>query len=94
MMPNTEFTKSMISLTGSLAETTSVSIIISFLVNLFMSGPMDFLWGLVNTLQIVSHFPLIDVMMPANAYQLFIIIVKISDFSFIPVEETIFQIEQ
>ena len=68
MMPQTAFTQMMISLNDNMTETTKVSMILSFIINLFLSGPIDFLWGLINTLQIVMHFPLIHVMMPANAY--------------------------
>ena len=63
----------MVIISESLGETTKVSMIVSFIINLVLSGPMDFLWGFLNSLQILTYLPLIDVMMPANAYQMFLV---------------------
>ena len=66
-------------ISDSASDTTKISLVFSVISNLVMSGPMDFIWGLVNSLQIVTHYPLVNVMMPSNAYNLFKVIVEISD---------------
>lgn len=71
MMPKTQLTEIFESLTESVQDTTQVSFVLSLAINLVMSGPLDALWSLINSLQIVVHFALINVMMPTNAYNLF-----------------------
>ena len=48
-----------------------------------MQGSISFLWGIINSLQILSYFPLINLAMPANAHLFFQIIVKIANFEII-----------
>ena len=55
---------------------------------------MTFLWGMLNCLQIVSHFDLVNIMMPANAHQLFKILVSIATFEILPTETVIDEIEK
>ena len=80
MMPNTAFTKSFEGITGNVGDATNVSLFGNFLMNLLLSGAMNLLWGFLHALQIVSHFPLVSVMMPANAQLVFAIIIKIATF--------------
>ena len=75
MTADTSFAQSFEAASEHAVDFTNVSLVSSFLVNLVLSGPMSLLWGLVNSLQIVTHFPLISVMMPSNAYKLLIVIV-------------------
>ena len=80
MMANTEFTKAFAGLSGSFGDLTNASLFGNFLMNLLLSGAMNLLWGFLHALQIVSHFPLVSVMMPANAQLVFAIIIKIATF--------------
>ena len=41
---------------------------------------------MVNCLQIIAHYPLINVLMPANCQLLFTVVVKIATFDLIPVD--------
>ena len=50
MLPNTAFAEFFTGLKDSSTDVTKVSILASFAVNMFMSGPMDLLWGLINSL--------------------------------------------
>lgn len=68
---------------------TNGALIGNFLFNLLLSGAMNLLWGLLHAMQIVAHFPLINVMMPSNASKFFKIMVKIATFDLIPVEDYI-----
>ena len=65
---------------------TSTAIISNFLINLLISGSLNLLWGMINCLQIISHFPLVNVLVPANCQLLFGIMVKIATFDVIPVD--------
>ena len=50
MMPDTEFTEFFTGMTETVTETTKVSLVLSLSANLIMSGPVDLLWGLINSL--------------------------------------------
>ena len=51
-----------------------------------ISASLNYLWGLVNCLQIVAHLPMINVLMPANVQLLFQLVVKIATFDMLPVD--------
>ena len=52
-----------------------------------MESALNYLWGLVHVMQIIAHFPLINVLMPANCHMLFSVFVKIVTFDLIPIDE-------
>ena len=66
----------------------------NFLVNLLLTGALNYLWGMINCLQIIAHFSLINVMMPANCHVIFKIFAKIATFDLIPVYKIIEAINQ
>ena len=39
----------------------------SFCVNIMLAGSLSLLWGLINSLQLVTHFPLTNFIFPDNA---------------------------
>lgn len=39
----------------------------SFAVNLLMAGSLSLLWGLINALQLLTHFPFFNVLFAENA---------------------------
>ena len=45
------------------AKTTVVS---NLVLNILVSSMLNYLWGTVHVMQIIAHFPLINVVMPAN----------------------------
>ena len=65
---------------------TSTAILSNFIINILLSGSLNLLWGMINCIQIVSHFPLINVLVPANCKFVFSIMVKIATFDVIPVD--------
>ena len=78
MMANTEFTERFVAVSdgmGTLAGTTLVS---SYAINFVLQGAMHFLWGLIHCLQIVAHYPMLDIMLPSNAHHVFSIIMQIA----------------
>ena len=67
MMQDDKFTKKFTEITESAQDFTNIALVGNFFVNLLLSGAMTFLWGLLNCLQIISHFDLVNIMMPSNA---------------------------
>lgn len=88
-MPDSAFTQTFVGVTKGLTTITQTALMTNFVANLLLSGSMNFLWGLIHCLQIVSHFPLINIMMPSNAHRLFSIIIQIATFDIAPVEDAI-----
>ena len=43
-------------------------------------GSMSLMWGLINSLQIIAHIPLLNVVMPANSKIIYDVIFKIANF--------------
>ena len=66
--------------------TLKTTLVANVIANIFISGALNLLWGTVNCLQIISHFPLINVLMPANCQLLFEIVVKIVTFDIVSVD--------
>ena len=85
-MENSAFTEAFALFTEGVGNLTDGALISNFIVNLLFSFGMNLLWGLLHAMQIVAHFPLINIMMPANAVMLFQVIVKIATFDLIPTE--------
>ena len=85
-MPNDDFTQSYTSMTEVTESLTNVALVSNFFINILLSGAMTFLWGMLNCMQIVAHFDLVNIMMPANAHQLFKILVTIAPFEIVPTE--------
>ena len=49
-------------------------------VSVFLAGGLSAVWGLINSLQIVAHFPLLNVQMPANATIMYDVIYTVATF--------------
>ena len=94
MMPNDEFTESYKSAVEASQSITTAVLVGDFFGNLLLSGPMTLLWGMLNCMQIVSHFDLVNIMMPSNAQYLFKILVSIATFNILPTEGVIDEIEE
>jgi hypothetical protein len=60
--------------------------LISFLINLVLSGAMTFLVGWINSLQLIIHLPMMMILIPANVSIFFSLILPIVQFDVIPPE--------
>ena len=89
MMPETAFTQLFSGLSDGAGDFTNTALVSNFIANIFLSGTMTLLWGLLHCMQIIAHFPLINVNMPANAQMLFKILIKIATFDMLPTEALI-----
>ena len=55
----------------------------SFAINVVLAGSLSLLWGLFNSLQLVTHFPLCNVKFPDNAITYFMMIFEIANFDLV-----------
>ena len=65
------------------------AIAVNFASNILLAGSLNMLWGMINTIQIIAFFPLVNLPMPANSQRLFSIIVKIAMFDIVDITEEI-----
>lgn len=93
MMPNSQFTETFKEITENANQFTLAATVGNFFVNLLLSGAMGFLWGLLHCMQIISHFALVNIMMPANAEFLFDFLAEIATLNLVPSEPMIESIE-
>ena len=49
----------------------------SFVIHMLLAGSLSLLLGLINSLQLLVHLPLINVVTPANVMTLEVILVRI-----------------
>ena len=66
--------------------TTKTALVSNIVANAFISITLNYLWGAINSLQIIAHFPMLNLLMPANAQILYFAIVQIVTFEIIPVD--------
>ena len=93
-MPNDEFTRNFIATAETAQSVTNGILISNFFINLLLSGSMTLLWGMLNCMQIVAHFYLVNIMFPANVLQLFKILVSTANFDILPTQVVIDEIEE
>ena len=60
--------------------------IISFCINLILSGAMSYMVGWINSLQLIIHLPMLMTLIPANVASFFSLILPIVQFDLIPPE--------
>ena len=66
--------------------TMQTALVSNFVINMVITGALNYLWGMVRCLQIIAYFSIISVMMPANSLTLFRIFAKIATFDLVPVD--------
>ena len=71
MMPNTEFTAVFNNINEAMGGVSNAAMVSNFAVNLLLQGSMSALWGLLHSMQIIAHLPLVNISMPANADAMF-----------------------
>jgi len=70
-----------------IGEATAYGAMVSLILNWLLSFSLSQLWGMVNSLQIVVHFPLVNVEYPANAKLVFSYFIKIASFDMLPTDK-------
>ena len=62
--------------------------VISFIINLVMSGAMGYMLGWINALQMILHLPMLLILIPANVGAFFSIILPVVQFDLLDPEWT------
>ena len=83
-MPLGSTTESMMTATGKVDKGMQGAVIGNFVVNVLLSGSLQYLWGMINALQIVFHLPGNSVEMPANTKMIYGSLIKVTQFDLIP----------
>jgi len=66
-MPNTAANKVMAQAVSTVGSSVQGTVLTNFVVNLLLSGSLQYIWGMINSLQIVFHMPGCAVNLPGNA---------------------------
>jgi len=64
--------------------------------NMALTGSLQVLWGMINTLQILTHVGLFSLNFPANVFLVLKVFMDVANFDLVPVsdiEESMFQFE-
>ena len=80
MIPDNDFTRAVYEISENLKDVSNTISFSSMTLNMFTNGPISIIWGLINCLQILSYFPLVNVAMPANMQNVFMIMVNMANF--------------
>ena len=59
----------------------------SMVINIFLAGSLSLLWGLINALQFVTHFPFLNVTFPVFAKCWYNALLQIANFSVLPTDK-------
>ena len=76
-------------LTNSVDTSARTTLASNYVLNVLISGGLNCLWGAIHVMQIIAHFPLVNVLMPANCQVLFSMIIKVVTYDIIPVDGVI-----
>ena len=55
--------------------------------NIVLAGSLSLLWGLINSLQYVTHFQFVNVVFPATAEPWYSALLQIASFQIVPTSE-------
>mmetsp|Transcript_12386 Transcript_12386/g.19281 ORF Transcript_12386/g.19281 Transcript_12386/m.19281 type:complete len:218 (+) Transcript_12386:3359-4012(+) len=61
-------------------QTMKATMVVSFIANAFLSGSLSLVLGMVNSLQLIVHLPMLNVAIPANAMLVFKALIPIVTF--------------
>mmetsp|Transcript_6152 Transcript_6152/g.9892 ORF Transcript_6152/g.9892 Transcript_6152/m.9892 type:complete len:366 (+) Transcript_6152:3401-4498(+) len=93
-MPDTSFTRGFKTAAEATKTSMKGAMIGSFAINFILAGVLNLLLGMVNSLQIIIHLPIMSVVIPANALTMFLILFPIVTFDILENYEAILGIEE
>jgi len=74
---------------GSAKTAISTMVYGGLAVNLALSASLSMLWGMLNLMQLLVKFPLLNITLPQNAVIFYTIINDLANFDIIPTEKII-----
>lgn len=66
-MPQGPATENTIELMGNVQDSMQSAVLGNLVINIIMSGSLQYLWGMINALQITFHLPGMQINLPGNA---------------------------
>jgi len=72
-------TDALMSAAGGVKGASNAAVVSNLMINLVLSGAMNLLWGLINSLQLIVVMPLFQVFIPSNASFLLSVIMDIAN---------------
>ena len=63
---------------------TNAAAVSNLAIQLLLGGSLAIMWGLINSMQIIAHFPLLVVNFPLNAEILYKILYSLANFGVLP----------
>ena len=79
-MPDDQFSKGAVTASENTKISLKSSLIGSFFLNFLFKGAFHMMLSLINTLQLVLHFPIMKIVLPANIIAVFSVLIPIVQF--------------
>jgi hypothetical protein len=79
-MPDTDFTKQFMSSVNSANKQLKIMLLVTFLMNLVLSGSLRYMIMMIRFLQIVLHLPLLCISIPSNVIALNKVLIQVAMF--------------
>lgn len=61
-------------------------VVSNFALSTVTGAPLQMLWGMINSLQLIVHLPVFSLNFPANGSQLLTKLIEVSSFSLLPMD--------
>lgn len=87
LMMQNGFTESFAEMTTSVKEFMNTMGASNIILNLFLGTTLQYIWGMINCLQLIVNIPLMGIQMPANVVFFYSILINFVTFNIIPTDE-------
>lgn len=64
-------------------------VVFNFLMSFLVAFSLNFLWSMINSLQMIVYLPLLNIVLPANVSTLFGILIEVATFDVVPKSDEI-----
>ena len=64
-------------------------VVFNFAMSFFVAFSLNFLWSMINSLQMIVYLPLLNITLPANTNTLFSILIEVATFDVVPKSDEI-----
>jgi hypothetical protein len=71
----------------SVASSVHTLVVSNFALSSVVKAPLQFLWGMINSLQLIVHLPVFSFILPANAQLLLVKLIDVSSFNLLPMDK-------
>lgn len=64
-------------------------VVVNFAMSFLVAFSLNFLWSMINSLQMIVYLPLLNIILPANVNTLFAILIEVATFDVVPKSDEI-----